>query len=396
MNMREEPLECVEFMAPFNPRGDDYQTPSGSSHGSAAGIASYNWLDFAIGTDTNGGGRKPAHYNGCFSVRPSRGVLNTSGVVRHFPQFDMPVVFGRDISKFYDFVSAWFAKTWSDADEPVQVAIHAKWSDSESTQSEGSQGEGSQGEKFQILYPLDYFPVGNEAQTRLTDNFVKGLESALQVKRTKIDLAAGWKADHPDGIENDDIAQYLGLAVGRIYHHDAHHALVPFMQEYQKTYGEAPFIHRSLREQLGIAKAISPLWRDWYWNRVVKYREWLLDTVFQRSDSEGIITIMVLPVSDGKPFYREDEAHPPVLSGFDALYMAPIMGAPVVTAIVGETTYNSIVSQREEPMPVAVSVVAAPGKDFWLIDIVKRGMEAAGIPLEVKTGRSVYGDFEAR
>ncbi|KAL8691404.1 MAG: hypothetical protein Q9224_004184 [Gallowayella concinna] len=52
MIMREEPLECVEFTAPFNPRADGYQVPSGSSHGSAAGIGSYDWLDFSIGSDS--------------------------------------------------------------------------------------------------------------------------------------------------------------------------------------------------------------------------------------------------------------------------------------------------------------------------------------------------------
>ncbi|KAL8741430.1 MAG: hypothetical protein Q9190_005963 [Brigantiaea leucoxantha] len=52
MIMREEPLECVEFIAPFNPRADGYQVPSGSSHASAAGISSYDWLDFSIGSDS--------------------------------------------------------------------------------------------------------------------------------------------------------------------------------------------------------------------------------------------------------------------------------------------------------------------------------------------------------
>ncbi|EGX89814.1 amidase [Cordyceps militaris CM01] len=51
MIMREEPLECVEFTAPFNPRADGYQVPSGSSHASAASIASYEWLDFSVGSD---------------------------------------------------------------------------------------------------------------------------------------------------------------------------------------------------------------------------------------------------------------------------------------------------------------------------------------------------------
>ena len=52
MIMREEPMECVEYISPFNPRGDGYQVPSGSSNGSAAAVASYDWLDFAIGSDS--------------------------------------------------------------------------------------------------------------------------------------------------------------------------------------------------------------------------------------------------------------------------------------------------------------------------------------------------------
>ena len=49
---REEPTECVDFPAPFNPRADGYQSPAGSSSGSGAAIASYEWLDFTIGTDS--------------------------------------------------------------------------------------------------------------------------------------------------------------------------------------------------------------------------------------------------------------------------------------------------------------------------------------------------------
>ena len=52
MMMWEEPMECIELEAPFNPRADGYQVPSGSSHGSAAGIDSYDWLDFSIESDS--------------------------------------------------------------------------------------------------------------------------------------------------------------------------------------------------------------------------------------------------------------------------------------------------------------------------------------------------------
>ncbi|EWG41130.1 hypothetical protein FVEG_15234 [Fusarium verticillioides 7600] len=40
--------------------GDGYQSPAGSSSGSAAAVAAYDWLDCAIGTDTSGSGRRPA------------------------------------------------------------------------------------------------------------------------------------------------------------------------------------------------------------------------------------------------------------------------------------------------------------------------------------------------
>jgi len=44
--------DWVDYSCPFNPRGDGYLDPDGSSTGSAAGLASYEWLDYSIGTDS--------------------------------------------------------------------------------------------------------------------------------------------------------------------------------------------------------------------------------------------------------------------------------------------------------------------------------------------------------
>lgn len=51
MVSREEPSESFDYEVPFNPRGDGYQSPAGSSSGSAAAVAAYDWLDYGIGTD---------------------------------------------------------------------------------------------------------------------------------------------------------------------------------------------------------------------------------------------------------------------------------------------------------------------------------------------------------
>lgn len=69
----------------------------------------------------------------------------------------------------------------------------------------------------------------------------------------------------------------------------------------------------------------------------------------------------------------------------------------------------SNVTKREEPLPIAVSVIGAPGKipltflplcyqltitivgtDLILVDLVEKGMKDAGLPVTVKTGRSLY------
>lgn len=46
------PAQVIDYLAPFNPRGDGYQSPSGSSMGSGVAMAGYAWLDFALGTDS--------------------------------------------------------------------------------------------------------------------------------------------------------------------------------------------------------------------------------------------------------------------------------------------------------------------------------------------------------
>jgi hypothetical protein len=146
MVVREECMECVEFLAPFNPRGDGYQTPSGSSTGSCVALSAYPWIDLAIGSDSelivptaislwksalielhlpaNGSCRKPAYWMACFAIRPTTGVLDTTGIASFCPLvdhlslnvkrdllcrfYDVPALFGRDISRFRDVANLWY------------------------------------------------------------------------------------------------------------------------------------------------------------------------------------------------------------------------------------------------------------------------------------------------
>lgn len=46
------PSDWIDYHCPFNPRGDGYLVPEGSSSGSAAAVAAYDWLDASLGTDS--------------------------------------------------------------------------------------------------------------------------------------------------------------------------------------------------------------------------------------------------------------------------------------------------------------------------------------------------------
>lgn len=47
----EEPTEAIEYTSPWSPRADGFQSSGGSSNGSGAAIAAYEWLDITIGSD---------------------------------------------------------------------------------------------------------------------------------------------------------------------------------------------------------------------------------------------------------------------------------------------------------------------------------------------------------
>ncbi|UDY24335.1 allophanate hydrolase [Nocardioides sp. Kera G14] len=68
----------------------------GSSSGSAVAVASGE-VDFALGTDTAGSGRVPAAFNALVGLKPSRGLVSTTGVVPACASLDCVSVFARTV-----------------------------------------------------------------------------------------------------------------------------------------------------------------------------------------------------------------------------------------------------------------------------------------------------------
>ncbi len=66
----------------------------GSSSGSAVAVAQ-GLVDFALGTDTAGSGRVPAAFNGLIGLKPTCGLLSTSGVVPACRTLDCVSIFSK-------------------------------------------------------------------------------------------------------------------------------------------------------------------------------------------------------------------------------------------------------------------------------------------------------------
>jgi allophanate hydrolase len=76
----------------FNP---DYVS-GGSSSGSAVSVA-LGMVSFSLGTDTAGSGRVPAGFNNLIGVKPTRGLLSTSGVVPACRSLDCVNIFANNV-----------------------------------------------------------------------------------------------------------------------------------------------------------------------------------------------------------------------------------------------------------------------------------------------------------
>ena len=78
-----------------NPRRVTH-TPGGSSSGSAAAVAA-GMVDLALGTQTAGSVIRPASFCGVFAIKPTFGLVSTSGVKPAAPSLDTVGLFARNL-----------------------------------------------------------------------------------------------------------------------------------------------------------------------------------------------------------------------------------------------------------------------------------------------------------
>ncbi|KAK0512827.1 hypothetical protein JMJ35_004844 [Cladonia borealis] len=310
----EEPLECIDFQAPWNPRADGYQSPAGSSSGSGARTLAV--VDG--GQDTGMDALQCGHRMEFFLWRA---ILQASGSLT-FPHSS-----SRNIK-----TSKMFADQWYGDRLPKTVALPPT-----------------------IIYASDYTAlVSNKDQLEIIDHFVTDLESSLGVRQTRISFASLWDASPPKEANGQSLQEYMEKACRDSFFHDDYHNFDKFRLDFERKFSKTPYV--------------SPP-AQW---------QWVLSAKITKDERD--VAVARLEVSRFCPV------------GVPMLFLSPITGGPELTIPVGQVPFHSRVSGRVEPLPVAVSLLASPGRDIGLLGQAQKCLETSGRPTIVHTGKELFGD----
>ncbi|KAI1455469.1 amidase signature domain-containing protein [Annulohypoxylon moriforme] len=421
--------EHVDYILPFNPRGDGYSSPSDSSGGSGAAVASYDWLDVSMGSDTGGSIRGPAMVNGVMGSRPSTGAVDLSlGVLPLSSAMDTSGVLVRDPKIWSDVnkvLYSGFAKEYPSF--PKKIYVHAEMAE------EYSEATGD-----------DAVWWGK------VQEFVKALAKLMDAKATPFSIDALWNSTSssiPD-IGGKLFSTTIDWTYSNLTAYDQWN---DFGREYVRDWmaahdGEFPPMVPNIREGWLRANAsITPEMHQQNLDTANAIREWVAKE-FLRPDNTSCSDAVFLTFSPPEKTYKPDistdqsnvylrkllerssqlvlsnaQLNATILCGENKPSngssgaceearatlrqltssspspvrpnrLASVAGIPDFAITLGEmaTEYtDSDATLTAQAMPWSVSISTARKCDFMLQDLIS-AMARAGIVKPVKTGKHVY------
>ncbi|KAI9670069.1 MAG: hypothetical protein M1817_004549, partial [Caeruleum heppii] len=358
----DEPTDqWIDFHCPTNPRGDRYQSPSGSSTGAAAALAGYSWLDYSVGTDTAGSIRAPATCNGVYALRSSLGSTSTKGIVASSRSFDVVGLMGRDLQSLHHLAAS-----------SLDVKESRKF-------------------PTKILYPTDLFPHSDPTQQAMVDQYVAALETYLGTKCTKFSLIDRWAQCPPHEAGGKAIKEYLSNSGFGTMSYEAYHQFDDFRRDYRDRFRKEPYVGPIIRFRWDAGKAVTP---DEYERNVKEqkvFRDWFRENVLSPDSDTLSDAIMIVPNGRAGPKYRDDHNGPPSkASTLSENYLASVLQLPHLVLPIGQKPYTSRISGNLEHRPIVGSMIAAKGSDLMLIKLAEAAFQAASWPTRVLTGRYTF------
>ncbi|KAI1135745.1 amidase family protein [Hypoxylon sp. FL0543] len=382
-----DPWDWQDEHYPFNPRGDGWLTCSASSSGGGCSVAAYDWLDFAIGSDTGSSMRRPAAVSGTYGNRPSQGMMTLERVMPLGAATDTAGVFSRNVHNWVHFAKNWY--------------IPELCQNSSITGLSPLEAPDSYRFPKRILYLTDYLPLRNPAAEEVLQTFIRNMTAIFGMTVENFNLTA------VVGNTTDEIPKYDALnnatgvldtmtqweAVGKPLtttwserYEGRFPPIDPARRLQWDNYSEAFFTDELYDQSLAVKRAAV----DWFETEI------LYSTPESCSES-----IMLWDIgTGGLPSYREESlnnnpgkaaflAVTPPTAGINGASLCPIYGCVDMTIPIGQVPYMSNVTFVEEMVPVTVSVIAKRGCDFMLWNMWEK-LADEGVLKTIKTGRAAF------
>ncbi|KAI7508890.1 hypothetical protein KC347_g5750 [Hortaea werneckii] len=359
------PWQWQEEHYPFNPRGDGWLTCSASSSGGGCSIAAYDWLDYAIGSDTGSSMRRPAAVSGTYGNRPSQGLMSLERVLPLGGATDTAGVFSRDPHRW-----AYFAKHW------YIPSLH------QSTNVTGlSTLTVPDTDNFPktILYPTDYLPLNNSAAQPILEAFIGNMSALFNMEVKRLNFTATVQNASDFIAANSLSSDALGI-INRYTQWDE-------VASHSSLAGANSSMAVSRPSTPPAVKAGAHL---------TKQRNVQFSTPDSCSESVMLYDIG----TGGLPSYREEDlingnpnasflAVTPEGAAITGAGICPIYGCADFTVPIGQVEYQSEVTFHTEYVPVTINMVVKRGCDFVLYNMIEK-LADAGVIGTVKTGRTAY------
>ncbi|KAK4938114.1 hypothetical protein LTR10_021354 [Elasticomyces elasticus] len=372
-----EPWVWDDVYPPLNPRGDGMLSCSGSSAGSASAIAAYDWLDYAIGSDTGTSMRRPAAVAGVYGQRPSHGRMTLEGVTPISYSTDTAGVFCRDPYKWVKFSRLWYTP--------------ALYQDRSLTGLPAYDVSHGQSLPKRILYPVDYLPLKNPAAENILQGFLTKVTRAMNMEIEQFNWTASFeKLSQPADF---NLARLLANLLVMWTHE--HYELVgkSLVTMYEARYGSYPRLEPPMRDRFRSPDYSSAEHEAAREIRRLAAEAFEQQVLYSTADtcSESIILSDIS--TGGLPAYREEKLNlspnasflaPPGIAGTSGDF-CPFFGCMDVTVPIGQVSYWSKKTLREETMPVTIGLIVKRGCDLMLYDLIEK-LADADILKTVNTG----------
>lgn len=258
--------------------------------------------------------------------------------------------------------------------------------------------------KYKLLYPVHaknpssknsyrWFPCPNQpgkvaAAESQFEQTIQKLEYHLECSRTVFDLEALWRETRPEGQ-----SESLDEATGSIYTVLTTYTIVRelmdlFIASYKATRdGRAPFVDPIVKARHDHGRKITASQFAAAVESAKVFSGWVRHVLFATSDA---FPLLLLPQSRGRPDYRDAPAEELLVhSTFSTYSVSYLSGCPDATVPIGEVPYHSRITDRDEMLPISLSVLTPPRTDLQLLALLTE-LEESGIVTPALAGPNMY------